>query len=199
MLQRILGVLKLDVATFEEIEHDENATTQAAIIVAIVAILSAIGAYIGAVAANAALANLGEIGELGDLGIELPAITAGLSPIGAAISAIIGAFVSWLLWSFLTYFIGTRLFEGQATTGEMLRVIGYAQAPQLLNILSPIPCLGAIISLVAAIWSIVAGFIGVRQGLDIDNTKTLVTVILSWLVAFLVNLFVLNPLLGLFL
>ena len=33
---RIVGVFKLNVATFEEVEHDSSATSQAAIVVAIV-------------------------------------------------------------------------------------------------------------------------------------------------------------------
>ena len=43
MFQRMVGVLKLDVNTYEEIEHDQNETGQAALIVLIVAIVSGIG------------------------------------------------------------------------------------------------------------------------------------------------------------
>jgi hypothetical protein len=119
-----------------------------------------------------------------------------ISPVGAALNGFVGAFVRWLLWSILTYLIGTNLFKGQATIGEMLRVLGFAQAPQLLSILSFIPCLGAIIAIAAAIWSLVAGFIAVRQGLDLDNMQTAITVVLSWLVAVIVNLCVLGPIFG---
>ncbi len=197
MLNRVIGVLKLDVATYEEIEHDEAATTQAAIIVTIIAVLSAIGGYLGAQAASSLVDSMGDLSEMG-FDIPMDSI-ANMSPFGAAIAAFLGVYISWLLWSVLTYFIGTKLFGGVATIPEMMRVLGFAQAPQLLNVLSFIPCLGVIISIVAAIWSLVCGFIGVRQGLDIDNTKTLITVVISWLVAFLVNMVVVNPLLGLLL
>ena len=43
LFQRMVGVLKLDVNTYEEIEHDQNETGQAALIVLIVAIVSGIG------------------------------------------------------------------------------------------------------------------------------------------------------------
>ncbi|MCP4421692.1 MAG: hypothetical protein GY805_34195, partial [Chloroflexi bacterium] len=43
MFERIIGVLKLDVNTYEEIEADESATSQAAIVVVVAAILSGIG------------------------------------------------------------------------------------------------------------------------------------------------------------
>ena len=81
--------------------------------------------------------------------------------------------------------------------GEMLRVLGFAQAPQLLTVFSFIPCLGVIIALAAAIWSLIAGFIAIRQGLDIDNMQTAITVILSWLIAVVVNLCVLEPIFAL--
>jgi hypothetical protein len=41
--ERMIGAAKLDVATYEEVEHDSSATTQAAIVVSIVAICAAIG------------------------------------------------------------------------------------------------------------------------------------------------------------
>ena len=44
IVERMKGAALLDVATYEEVEHDEKATGQAAVVVVIVAICSAIGA-----------------------------------------------------------------------------------------------------------------------------------------------------------
>ncbi len=151
MFNRILGVLKLDSNTFEEIEHDENATTQALIIVAIVALISALGSGIGS--------SIGGGGFIGNF-----------------ISTLIWGFVGWLLWSVVTYFVGTALFKGQATVGEMLRVIGFAYAPQFISI---IPCIGWIVGL---IWTLAAGFVAVRQGLDLDNMKAFFTIVIGFIV-----------------
>ena len=76
----------------------------------------------------------------------------------------------------MSYLVGTSLFGGQATLGEMLRVLGFAQAPQLLGI---IPCLGG---LVGAIWALIASFIAIRQGLDLDNTKAFLTALIGFVV-----------------
>jgi hypothetical protein len=76
----------------------------------------------------------------------------------------------------LTIFVGTSFFNGQATLEEMLRVIGFAFAPQVLSIF---PCFGWIIG---AIWSVIAGFIAVRQGLDLDNTNACLTIIVGFIV-----------------
>ncbi|NBC87084.1 MAG: hypothetical protein GVY25_12920 [Bacteroidetes bacterium] len=137
---RILGVFQLDAATFENIEHDPDAMQQAVIVVAAAAILSGIGSSFG--------------------GAEL----------GAIFVSIISAFFGWVVWSVVTYAIGTNVFNGTADIGEMLRVIGFAFAPQCLAI---IPCLGGFIGF---FWTLAAGFIAIRQGLDLDNTKTALTI-----------------------
>jgi len=191
MFERIIGFLKLDINIIEAVEADENATSQAAIMVGIVAVLAAIGAFFGARAGNAIFDNVSQFSEV-DIPFEVPTI----SPVGAAANAFIGAFVAWIIWSALTYFIGTRLFEGQATMGEMLRVIGFAQAPRLLNIFGFIPCLNAILAFIAWIWAIVVSFVAIRQGLDLDNVKTAVTILVSWVIAILVNWLIVGPILG---
>jgi len=192
MIDRIIGVLKLDVNTFEEVEADENATVQAGIIVGIVGLLSAIGAFVGARAGNSFFDNLDQYSD-----VELPFAVPSLNPLGIALSTFVGAFVAWFLWSTLTYLIGTRLFEGEATMGEMLRVIGFAQVPNLLGVLRVIFCIGPIIAFLGGIWALVAGFIGIRQGLDLDNTKTLITIVISWIAAIIANWLIINPILGL--
>lgn len=151
LVDRIMGVLRLDVATYEEIEADESAITEAAIIVAVVALLNGVGSSIGSG-----------------------------SFIATFLSTVVWAFVGWFIWAGVTFWIGTNIFEGKADMGEMLRVLGYAQVPRVLAVLGFIPCLGWIISLGAGIWALVTGFIAVRQGLDIDNTQALITVIIGW-------------------
>lgn len=187
MLQRILGVFKLDKATFAEIEADQSATTQAAIVVVLVALIAGIGAAIAAVMVNRTMPGVIEgLGESGIEGLDLSMIPQ-MSPVGAFLNAVIGALLSWLVWSALTYFIGTKLFGGTADMGEMLRVIGFAQAPRLLSGLSFIPCLGGILSLVGWVWALAASFVAIREGLDLDSGKTLVTIILAFIGAFLVS------------
>jgi hypothetical protein len=149
-LERVIGVFRLDVNTFEEIEHDPNATVQAAIVVGAAALVGAIGSSIGAA-----------IG-IGDGSV-----------IGSFFSSLIWTFIGWFLMSAVTYYVGTSLFNGKATVDEMLRVIGFAYAPQILGI---VPCLGWIVGF---IWFLIAGFIAVRQGLDLDNTNACLTIIVG--------------------
>jgi hypothetical protein len=56
-----------------------------------------------------------------------------------------------------------------------------------LSILSFIPCIGALIALAGNIWALVAGFIGVREALDLDSTKTLITVAIGWVIVVIIT------------
>jgi len=150
MVDRMVGAAFLSVDTFEEVEHDQDATLQAAGVVAMVAVASALGS----------------------------------SPLGVvrAVQAAVVAVIGWAAWAGVAYLIGTKLFGGTATWGEVMRTLGFADAPGLLLILKIIPILGGLISFFVALWMLVAGFIGLRQALDLGNGKTLATVIVGWCV-----------------
>jgi len=154
----MLRAARLEIGLYEEVEADITATGQALQVVLI-----------------AALANgLGELVAQVLTGHPLRAI-------GALVWGVVVGVVGWVLWSYVTYFIGTRLLNGTATPGEMLRTIGFAHAPGVLYIFKFIPVLGGLIALVVAIWLLIAGIIAVRQALDFTTGKALATTILGWL------------------
>jgi hypothetical protein len=155
MLSRILGVFKLDANTFEEIEHDQGATGQAALVVVIVALLGGLG--------NAAFTGFSS----GDF----------FSGVLAFFGTLIIVLVGWIIWSGVIYLVGTRLFGGTADLGEMLRVVGFSYAPQVLSI---IPCIGWFLGM---IWTIAALYVAVKQGLDIDGGKAIGTILIGWVVS----------------
>lgn len=150
MVDRMVGAAFLNVDSYEEVEHDQDATTQAAAVVALVAVAQAIGSS--------------------PLGI-----------LGAARAAFV-ALAGWLAWAGITYVVGDKLLGGTASWGELLRTLGFAQAPGVLMILGIIPFLGTPITALVAVWMLVAAFIAIRQALDFGNGKTLATVALGWVV-----------------
>jgi len=164
MLDRILGVFKLDKKVFAEVEHDESATSQAAIVVAIVAALSVVGVIISTL---------------------ISMIGGGKPEIGGVILQVVVtfvvAFINWAVWSGVTYLVGTNLFKGEATFSEMLRVIGFASAPRMLGI---IPCVGGIIG---SIWSLIASYFAIKEGLDLDDTGTIVTILVGWIATVIIG------------
>lgn len=96
--------------------------------------------------------------------------------LGEGVSAVIG----WLAWAGITYLIGDKLLRGTATWGELLRTLGFAQAPGLLLIFAWIPLVGWILQVIVGLWILIAGVIAVRQALDFGTGKALGTVFLGW-------------------
>ncbi len=183
--QRIMGVFRLNGATFEDIEADKGATGQAAIVVFVVALLSGIGAYVN----SSAAIDMGSV--MGSLQSFDMATTG--SPLGAFMNEFVGAFVAWFVWALMTFLIGGKLFGGDTNIGEMLRVIGFAQAPRLLAVFSFIPCIGFILVVAGWMMALIATVIAIQRGTDLDSFKSFGAVILSFIAVLIVNLFVLPP------
>jgi hypothetical protein len=103
MLERMLGAARLNVRTFEEVENDENATTQALLVVVIVSIASGIAA-----------------------------LTTGNNFIVNFIIGIILGLIGWSLWAFITFFVGTKILNSPGTHanwGQLARATAFAQTP----------------------------------------------------------------------
>ncbi|HYN07535.1 MAG TPA: YIP1 family protein [Vicinamibacterales bacterium] len=156
--ERVVGVMRLQAATFEEVEHDANATAQAAIVVLAVTIASSLVVL--------------------DLGVTLflGTILAGL------IRWVAGAFVVWIIG---TRLLPGRNTEGDFT--QVMRTIGFAHAPGIFAVLWIIPIIGWLIALAASIWALIATVIGVRQALDYDDTlRAVIVCVIAWIVMVLV-------------
>jgi len=161
MLDRIIRMIKLDFPVFKDIESDPKATTEAAIVVAAASVLSAIGSAIGA---------------------ERPF----MAFLGGVISGVLG----WIVWSYVSYFVGSVLYKSQGTFNNMLRVIGYANAPRLLGVLNIIPCIGWIGGLAGAILALVASIMAIREGLNVDSGQAIIVAVVGWLALLLVSVIV---------
>ena len=144
---RMMGAATMDIDTYEEVEHDQNATMQAAAVVVLVALCQAAGGW--------------------DLG-----------PFSAARLALV-ELTSWFTWAGVTYLVGEKIFQGEATWGELLRTLGFAKAPGVLYVFGIVPLLGLGVTLVVGIWMLVTAFVAIRQALDIGNGKTFLTVLVG--------------------
>jgi hypothetical protein len=167
MFNRVTRAAMLDVGLYEEVEADTSLNQEALIVVVLVSVLSGIGGFLQGV-------------FKGDIGAALLALVVGV---------VLGV-VSYYIWAYVTYFVGTNLFDGTADAGELLRVLGYASGPRVLGVLGFIPCVGGLAGIVGAIWALVAGVIAVREALDFDTTKAVLTVIIGWVIVFAISLVV---------
>ena len=175
MSDRMMRAARLDPQVYEELEHDLTATGQALTVVVVVAVASGIGHALGEI--------LG-----GHPGTAL----------GGFIAGIVTALLGWAVWSFLAYIIGTKLFGGIATYGELLRTIAFAQSPGVLNILNFIPILGGLLSLVVGLWILAATIIAMRQALDFDTTKAVLTAIVGFFAYIILAAILVAPFAALF-
>ena len=89
------------------------------------------------------------------------------------ITGTMAALISWYVWAYLTYFIGTKFFpepQTEADLGELLRTIGFASSPGLLRVFYFIPGLGVLVYSISSLWMLIAMIIAVRQALDYNST-----------------------------
>ncbi|MEQ9737923.1 MAG: YIP1 family protein, partial [Algiphilus sp.] len=143
------------VATFESVEHDQNATLQALAVVVLVAVATGLG------------------------GMAAAGIT-GL--IVGIVAAVIGwAIWAGLIWLIGTKLLPEESTE--ADWGQVARTTGFAQSPGLLRIFGFIPVVGPLVVLVASIWQLVAVVVAIRQALDYTQTwRAIVVVLIGWLI-----------------
>lgn len=135
----------------------------------------AMGQATGVVVLSSLAAGVGAIGHVGTDGI---------------LWGTVAALVSWYIWAFLTYIIGTKVLpepQTRADMGELLRTIGFSTSPGLIRVLGIIPFLTPIVFLVAAIWMLVAMVIAVRQALDYKGTGRAIAVcFIGWIIQALI-------------
>jgi len=160
LFNRMIRAARLDTSLYEEVEADKTATTQAITVVVFSSFCSGIG-----IAISQALAGHGPSG----IGLGL-------------FEGLFFALIGWLAWSFITYFTGTKIFNGTASYGELLRTIGFSKSPGVLLIFTFIPILGGLMSFAVSIWGLAAMVVAVRHALDFSTGKAILTCIVGWIV-----------------
>ena len=111
---------------------------------------------------------------------------AGSAALGAGvIASAVAALLSWVIWAFLTYLVGTRLLpepQTHADMGQMMRTLGFAQSPGVLRIFGALPGIGPLVLFIVSAWMLVAMVVAVRQALDYTTTwRAAVVCVVAWL------------------
>lgn len=149
-LDRILGAARLDIDTYEEIEADRSANWQALAVILLTAVANGGGTAL-----------------------------AGGAWWDALLNGVLYQLLGWTVWSFVTYLIGTRVFRGQATYGELLRTMGFAYTPGFLLLFQFLPSLGGMVRWGVLICYLATGYVAVRQALDLDDGRALATILIG--------------------
>jgi len=157
--RRFLGALALDAATFEDVEVDRRAGTQAAMVVLVACIAAGFAA----------------------VGSTTMALSTFI--MGAA-----SALFAWAVWALMITTIGIHLLpepETNSRPGELLRTMGFAAAPGVFYAFGVIPSAAPFAFAVASLWMVAATVLGVRQALDYRSLGRAAAVcIAAWLLTF---------------
>jgi hypothetical protein len=144
--RRLVGAALLDAATYEEVEADRTATSQALVVVVLSSLAAGIGAR-GSSGGSAALAFFA--------------------------NASVIALLAWAAWALLTFEIGSRLLPTPATRvdpGELLRTLGFAATPGLIQVFGVLPGARVPAFVLAILWALAASVVAVKQALDYTST-----------------------------
>ena len=150
LLGRMLRAIKLQSSLYEEVEHDPRATIQGVYVIAIASLAQAIGRTLDEYLSEGTLRNILVPGFLG----------------------FVETAIGLVIWSYLLYLIGTKVFKGVATPSEVWRTTSYARSP---GVFLAIPFIGPI----ANLWILVAYVIAARQALDLSTGRTIIAAVVS--------------------
>jgi hypothetical protein len=155
LIERAIGAARLDVATYEEVEHDPSALGQAMAVVVVAAIASGIGSA-----------------QQGLLGLAV-----------GALASLVGWFVwaglVYLVGTRLLPAPGTK-----ADLSQLLRTTGFSAAPGVLAAGGVVPGIGMIVVAVAGLWQLATMVVAVRQALDYPSTGRAIAVCLIGFVVY---------------
>jgi len=145
-VRRLVGAAMLDVATYEEVEADRGATVQALAIVVCSSMAGGIGAH-GSSGGTATLALFASAGVM--------------------------ALTTWIAFALLTFEVGARILptpNTRADVGELLRTLGFAATPGLIQAFGVFPGARMPAFTLAIVWTLAASVLAVRQALDYTST-----------------------------
>lgn len=107
---------------------------------------------------------------------------------GGPVGGVVGALAGWLIWGAVAYLVGDKLLGGTASWGELLRTLGFAQAPGILFVAAAVPFVGWLVEALVGLWIVVAAVVALREALDVSTGKAVLTGVLGWIGVLLLRL-----------
>lgn len=153
--ERVVGALKLQRPIFDEVRRDPGAMLQAAGIVIATGLLSGIGQF---------ATIRGQSVDTGDRTYEVA--NSFLVPLLGGLGIAVAGLIFWIFGSLLFRFVALKMLgspEAGMQWQEVARPLGFASAPSLLLILSPIPVVGFLVGSVVGLWSFAAQIVAMSE------------------------------------
>lgn len=170
-MDRIIGAFTFRKGVYAEVESDASFTTTAWILVAVAGFLSQLGS------------NAGE-------GFDEPLRWLLGSVIGTVFVLISFAIGAWII-----NLVGRSVFNAEVNFDELVRTLGLAyvwNAVGVLGVLGAISgalgCIVAPAQFAAWILGLIAWFVAAKEALDLETIQVIVTVIIGWVIGFVILL-----------
>ena len=127
--------------------------------------------------------------------VVIVALATGIGGISLGITTIIFGIVSgiaqWALWAFVTFVLGTTLFNTpttEANWAQLARTTGFAQTPGLLRVFGSIPIIGPVLAVIGTVWQLAAMIVAVKQALDYTSVwRAVAVVVVGFILVVILN------------
>ena len=173
LVERIVAAFTFRREVYAEVEHDTAFTTTAWILVAVVAFFGQIGTNAGSLSGD---------------------VAGGL--LNWAIASVVGtvfAVLAFAVAAFITSTVGRALFQAEVTFEEMVRTMGLAYVWNIVGVIgivaafsTALSCVLAPIACIAPLLGLASTLIAVKEALDLEWGQTIITVVIGWVVQFII-------------
>lgn len=160
LFRRILAAAFLQRAVYDEVADDRYATGQAAAVICLAAIAQR--------------------------SVLISYLTQAIGAWALLVAMIFGL-LRWLIFTTVAYSIGRLVVGRECSYRRLLRCLGFAGAPGILNALAFLVGHDVLIRLLVALWLIAATVVGVRSALRIGLGRAIAVGSLAFLVDFLLH------------
>ena len=166
----MLKVSRLSSSAYVELRNDETATGQAVAAL----FLACLGYALGFTTLK--------ILVLGELPWALDSLLVG------TLSQLLLSMLAALVWAFMLFIVGTKLFKGKAKFWQLARPLFFSATPGILFVLIAIPIylVYATVFVGVFVWVILAGVLALKNSMEFDYNRTLLTYIVGFVIGIVV-------------
>jgi len=167
LVERIISAFLFRRPVYGEVEKDPSFTSTAWLLVAVIGFLNQLGLY----------ASQGFVGGI--------------------IGALVGTaflLVGFGAAAFVIAWVGRAVFAADVTWDELIRTLGLAYVWNIVGVIGAvagfIPFLGCVLApalLIGALMGLISWLVAAKEALDLDWGRTILAVILGWIVLFIIT------------
>jgi len=173
-VERVIGAVKLSRPIYDEVRRDPSSMTQAAIIVLVTGLLSGISQF---------AEFRGQTIDFGDDN-TFEVTNSFFGPLASGVAIAILALIFWIVAALIFRLVGVKMLNSPETNiqwQEVARPLGFASAPSLLLILTPIPLLGFVVGSIVGLWAFAAQIVAMSETFRVSKLRAFAIILVAWI------------------